>query len=411
MQEIYLDNHATTRVDPRVVDAMIPWMTQEYGNAGSHTHELGRRAAAMVEESTQEILRLLGTENHDLIFTSGATESIHLAMFGTMTHPRLSKRGVLIGQAEHRAVLDCGKRLASQGYEVLYLPVEMESAKEKSAEEIGAVQLPVLEHALHEQIGLVCLILGNNEIGTLQEIAPLARACHRVGALLHIDATQAVGKIPMDVDSSEADFVSFSAHKFYGPKGVGGLLVPKRSLKLAPQILGGGQQNNLRSGTLNTTGILGMAVALQIAVTELESERSRIEGLRNRLWERLSCEIDGLELNGPWIHSSNTNDVGGFGKAGTGIDRRLPGNLNVRFPGVEGQAIMLRVPELALSSGSACSSADPRPSHVLRAIGLSEDAARSSLRFGIGRFNTASEIEVAAERIVEAYRELRAFIA
>ena len=406
MQEIYLDNHATTRVDPRVVDAMIPWMTQEYGNAGSHTHEIGRRAAAMVEESTQAILGLLGAENHDLIFTSGATESIHLAMFGTMTHPRLSKRGLLIGQAEHRAVLDCGKRLASQGYEVRYLPVETQAVKE-----IGAVQLSVLEHSLHEQIGLVCLILGNNEIGTFQDVAPLARACHRVGALLHIDATQAVGKIPLDVDSSEADFVSFSAHKFYGPKGVGGLLVPKRSLKLAPQIVGGGQQNNLRSGTLNTTGILGMAVALQIAVTELESERRRVEGMRNLLWERLSSEIQGLELNGPWINSSSTSDAGGFMKGGAWEDRRLPGNLNVRFPGVEGQAIMLRVPELALSSGSACSSADPRPSHVLQAIGLSEDAARSSLRFGIGRFNTEAEIEVVAERIVEAYRELRAFIA
>jgi cysteine desulfurase len=406
MQEIYLDNHATTRVDPRVVDAMIPWMTQEYGNAGSHTHEIGRRAAAMVEESTQAILGLLGAENHDLIFTSGATESIHLAMFGTMTHPRLSKRGLLIGQAEHRAVLDCGKRLASQGYEVRYLPVETQAVKE-----IGAVQLSVLEHSLHEQIGLVCLILGNNEIGTFQDVAPLARACHRVGALLHIDATQAVGKIPLDVDSSEADFVSFSAHKFYGPKGVGGLLVPKRSLKLAPQIVGGGQQNNLRSGTLNTTGILGMAVALQIAVTELESERKRVEGMRNLLWERLSSEIQGLELNGPWINSSSTRDAGGFTTGGAWEDRRLPGNLNVRFPGVEGQAIMLRVPELALSSGSACSSADPRPSHVLQAIGLSEDAARSSLRFGIGRFNTEAEIEVVAERIVEAYRELRAFIA
>jgi cysteine desulfurase len=312
----------------------------------------------------------------------------------------------LIGQAEHRAVLDCGKRLASQGYEVGYLPVETQAVKE-----IGAVQLSVLEHSLHEQIGLVCLILGNNEIGTFQDVAPLARACHRVGALLHIDATQAVGKIPLDVDSSEADFVSFSAHKFYGPKGVGGLLVPKRSLKLAPQIVGGGQQNNLRSGTLNTTGILGMAVALQIAVTELESERKRVEGMRNLLWERLSSEIQGLELNGPWINSSSTSDAGGFMKGGAWEDRRLPGNLNVRFPGVEGQAIMLRVPELALSSGSACSSADPRPSHVLQAIGLSEDAARSSLRFGIGRFNTEAEIEVVAERIVEAYRELRAFIA
>lgn len=406
MQEIYLDSHATTRVDSRVVDAMIPWMTQEYGNAGSHTHEPGRRAAAMVEESTQNILRLLGTENHDLIYTSGATESIHLAMFGTMTHPRSSRRGVLIGQAEHRAVLDCGKRLASQGYTVSYLPVEAEVATE-----IGAVRLPVLEQSLNEQVGLVCLILGNNEIGTLQEVTPLARACHRVGALLHIDATQAVGKIPLDVGGSEADLVSFSAHKFYGPKGVGGLLVPRRGLRLAPQIVGGGQQNNLRSGTLNTMGILGMTVALQIAVEEMQTESKRVEGLRNLLWERLSSEIDGLELNGPLLASSNTSDGGGFVKPGSRGDHRLPGNLNVRFPGVEGQAIMLRVPELALSSGSACSSADPRPSHVLQAIGLSEDAARSSLRFGIGRFNTAAEIEVAAERIVQAYRELRAFVA
>jgi len=409
MQEIYLDNHATTRVDPRVIEAMVPWMSQEYGNAGSHTHEPGRRAAAMVEESTQRILRLLGAENHDLVITSGATESIHLALFGTMTHPKLSRRGVLIGQADHRAVLDCGKRLALLGFTVRYLPVETEVESE-----IGAVRLSELEKSLDDQVGLVSVILGNNEIGTLQQVAPLARACHRAGALLHIDATQAVGKIPLDVDRSEADFVSFSAHKFYGPKGVGGLLVPKSRLRLVPQIVGGGQQNNLRSGTLNTTGILGMSVALQIAVDEMDLERERVEGLRRELWELLRSEIEGLELNGPtFLRSDLKNSKEDFDVSSreTVVDTRLPGNLNVRFPGVEGQAIMLRVPELALSSGSACSSADPRPSHVLQAIGLSEDAARSSLRFGIGRFNTAAEIEAAAKRIVGAYRELRAFIA
>jgi len=246
MQEIYLDNHATTRVDSRVIEAMIPWMNDEFANAGSHTHGSGRRAAAMVEQCTEQILGLLGAPNHELVFTSGATESINLAIFGTFSHPKQPRRSLLVGLADHRAVLDCAKRLktlefgdqklGNQSFSVGYLKVE-----DATSQQAGAIDLEALQEALNENVAMVSVILGNNEIGTLQNIEPLAKACHNVGALLHIDATQAIGKIDFRVEETQADFVSFSAHKFYGPKGIGGLLVPKERLRLRPQIIGGGQ--------------------------------------------------------------------------------------------------------------------------------------------------------------------------
>lgn len=399
-QEIYLDNHATTAVDPRVVDAMIPLMIDQYANAGSITHEPGRRVACIIEQAKDQMLDLLGAPQAELVITSGATESINLALTGFCLHPRQMRRSLIVGSIDHRAVLDCAKKLSRAGLIIHSLLVETSDHAQTTA--TGVYDIESLKELLSEDVALVSLILGNNEIGTLQEIRSLADLCHAQGAVLHLDATQAVGKIPFDASSTGADLISFSAHKFYGPKGVGGLLICNDQLKLTPLIVGGGQQNNLRSGTLNTAGIVGMAKALEISAADLPSELPNIYKLRQRLWDKLRSGIEGLQLNGPsWPRDLDQQTVG---------LERLPGNLNVQFPNVDGQSLMLKVPSLALSSGSACSSAEPHPSHVLLGIGLGEDQARCSLRFGIGRFNTESQIDIAADKIIAAYRELIHFV-
>lgn len=399
-QEIYLDNHATTAVDPRVVDAMIPLMIDQYANAGSITHEPGRRVACIIEQAKDQMLDLLGAPQAELVITSGATESINLALTGFCLHPRQKRRSLIVGSIDHRAVLDCAKKLSRAGLNIHSLLVETSDHAQTKA--TGVYDIESLKELLSEDVALVSLILGNNEIGTLQEIRPLADLCHSQGTVLHLDATQAVGKIPFDASSTGADLISFSAHKFYGPKGVGGLLICNDQLKLTPLIVGGGQQNNLRSGTLNTAGIVGMAKALEISVADLPSELPNIYKLRQRLWDKLRSGIEGLQLNGPsWPRDLDQPTV---------WLERLPGNLNVQFPNVDGQSLMLKVPSLALSSGSACSSAEPHPSHVLVGIGLGEDQARCSLRFGIGRFNTESQIDIAADKIIAAYRELIHFV-
>ena len=389
---IYLDNQATTAVDPRVVDAMIPMMIDQYANAGSITHEPGRRVASIIEHAKEQMLNLLGASQGELIFTSGATESINLALAGVCLHPRQKRNRLLIGRIDHRAALDCAKRIGKSNFIVEYL----------QSTSTGAYLAEVLQTQLSENVALVSLILGNNEIGTLQDMRPIADLCHAQGAMLHLDATQTVGKVPFDARSTGADLISFSAHKFYGPKGVGGLLICNDQLKLTPLIVGGGQQNNLRSGTLNTAGIVGMAKALEVAVADLTSELPNIYKLRQRLWDKLRFGIEGVHLNGPsWPQDLIQPTV---------WLERLPSNLNVQFPKVDGQSLMLKVPSLALSSGSACSSAEPHPSHVLLGIGLGEDQARCSLRFGIGRFNTAAQIDIAADLIIAAYEELVHFV-
>lgn len=401
-EEIYLDNHATTAVDPRVVEAMLPAMLSEYANAGSITHQPGRRAAQRIQEHKEQMLYLLGAQHAELIFTSGATESINLALFGIALHPRQKRRTVLVGKIDHKAVLDCARKLSKQGLNVQTIDlVENQSADLLPC--VGIFDLEALGKQLNDDVAIVSLILGNNEIGSLQDMRPIAELCHQHGAMLHLDATQAIGKIPFDAQAVGADLVSFSAHKFYGPKGVGGLLICNDTLQLSPVIVGGGQQNNLRSGTLNTPGIVGMARALEISVAQLDTELPMIYSLRDRLWQKLKTRIEGLELNGPDWKTLPPSDPT--------VLRRLPGNLNVRFPNVDGQSLMLKVPSLAVSSGSACTSAEPAPSHVLIGIGLSQDQARSSLRFGIGRFNTESQIDQAADRIVAAYAELLHFVA
>lgn len=394
--EIYLDNHATTRVDPRVVEAMIPWMLIEYANPGSVTHEPGRRVADKIEACRDQIANLLHAPDADVVFTSGATESINLAIFGLAMHPKQKRRKIVSAATEHRAVLDPLLRLQKSGWHIAYLPIE-----QSDPARIGMVDPSIAEQVIDDSTAMVCLMLGNNEIGNLQPFEAIARTCRDRGVLLHIDASQSVGKIPIDFDRLGADLLSFSAHKFYGPKGVGGLLVRHETVsrKLYPQIVGGGQQQNLRSGTLNSVGIIGMATALQLAVETMVPEIARIAQLRSQLWERLHGAIEGLSINGPDWRFESTRVT------------RLHGNLNVCFPHVEGQSLMLRAPLLAVSSGSACTSAEPHPSHVLQAIGRSEDEARSSIRMGIGRFNTSEEIHQAADWLIEAYRDLIHYVA
>lgn len=429
--EIYLDNHATTRTDPRVVDAMLPWMLDGYANAGSTTHEPGRRVAAKIEACREQIAASINTDPERLVFTSGATESINLAIFGVMLHPKQKRRKILSVETEHRAGLDPLLRLEKQGFQVVRLPVERCDRKR-----IGCLDLDLLQGQLDTETAMVSVMYGNNEIGTLDDLGAISERCRSVGALLHSDATQAIGKVPVDMRGLGIDLLSFSAHKFYGPKGIGGLAIGQHnpSVRLQPQIVGGGQQTGIRSGTLNSVGIVGMAHALAISMAELPEESQRLAEFRQRLWAGLQGSIEGLQLNGPdWAPSSadaNAPSVGTSPKPSLPQARlqashpqasqptcggtpgyRLPGNLNVCFPKVDGQSIMLRLPELAVSSGSACTSAEPHPSHVLQAIGRTEDQARASLRFGIGRFNTAEEVDRVVAWISAAYSELLAFIA
>lgn len=398
--EIYLDNHSTTRTDPRVVEAMLPWMLEDYGNPGSASHEAGRRVAAQIDRCRESIAHRLHTDPEAIVFTSGATESIQLALLGTAQHPRQRRRKLLSSPIEHPASLACLKRLQRDGFAVELLPVLRDAPQS-----IGRVDLDALQSSIDEQTAMVSIMLGNNEIGTIDDIAAISRICRAVGALLHVDATQAVGKLPIDIAALGIDLMSFSAHKFYGPKGVGGLIVHQgeNPIRLQPQALGGGQQHNLRSGTLNSPSIIGMTTALELALDAMPNESLQLFELRQRLWDRLAASIPGIKLNGPaWSTVVGTQRL---------HPDRLHGNLNICLPRVEGQSLMLKVPQLAVSSGSACTSAAPHPSHVLLGIGLTEDQARTSLRFGIGRFNTTEEIDRAAAWIAEAYHQLVPLVA
>ncbi len=385
---IYLDNHATTRVDPVVVEALVELFSVEFANPGSTSHLAGREVAQRVEESLESIAQLLGAQADQLVITSGATESNNLALLGVCCHPLQKRRKVVSVLTEHRAILDPLRRLEQLGFEVVRLPVIQHGNPLA-----GQIDLEQLASVVDDQTALVSIMLANNETGVLQPLPEAADICHRHGAWLHSDATQAVGRLRVDMALLQIDLLSFSAHKFYGPKGVGGLLVRSqpRPVRLHPQIVGGGQQRNRRSGTLNSPGIVAMAVALQRCQQLADEELPRLMLLRDRLWNALSAGIAGLAINGPdWQ---------------TG-EARLAGNLNCAFPGVEGESLMMAVPQLAVSSGSACTSAEPEPSHVLRAMGLSVDQTRSSLRFGIGRFNTQDQIDQAAQWLIDAFHQL-----
>lgn len=386
---VYLDNHATTRVDPRVIEAMLPYFSTHYGNAGSSSHAFGWEARDAVEGARESLARALGAQSREVIFTSGATESNNLALRGVAERSRRRGNHLISLQTEHKAVLDPLRRLSRRGYEVSLLPVEPQSGTCP-----GWLDPSQLENALRDDTILVSVMLANNEIGVLQPIQELAAICRRRGVLLHCDATQAVGKIPVDFRELGVDLLSCSAHKLHGPKGVGLLLVNREGgrVRLDSQIEGGGQEGGLRSGTLNVPGIVGMARAVELCREEMSTESVRQRDLRDRLCGELMSQIDRVSLNGPSL---------------AGESPRLPGNLNLSFAFVDGEALMMNMKEVAVSSGSACTSANPEPSHVLRALGLGDDAVRASLRFGLSRFTTREEIDFAMESISATVIELR----
>lgn len=385
---IYLDNHATTQVDSRVVDVVVEAMTTTYGNAGSIGHAFGEHARNAVEAARQRIAAAIGANPREIVFTSGATESNNLALRGVADRARRRGSHVVSVSTEHKAVLDPLARLARGDFDVTYL-----APRQHGHPDAGWLDPQQVADALRDDSLLVSVMLANNEIGVVQPIAEIGAICGRRGVLLHCDATQAVGKIPVDVGRLNVDLMSFSSHKMFGPKGTGALYVRTGppQVRLMPQIDGGGQEGGRRSGTLNVPGILGFVKALELCVAEQPEEGERLKSLRNRLYNGLTHHIEGIELNGPDLDSG----------------LRLAHNLNVSFEGVDGEALMLGLPELAVSSGSACTSANPEPSHVLRALGRSEDRTRSSLRFGLGRYNTQAEIDIAVERVTEAVARLR----
>ena len=378
-RSIYLDHHATTPVDPRVLEAMLPWFTEKFGNAASRNHSFGWEARDAVDKAREQVAALIGASPREIVFTSGATESNNLAIKGAGWHGRHNR--MVTATTEHKAVLDPADWLEEElGFEVERLHVEGD----------GRLHLGELDEALAQPTEIVSLMAANNEIGLLHPLAEIGAICGRRGALFHVDAAQAAGRIPLDVSAAAIDLLSISAHKLYGPKGVGALYVrgPVRK-RIVPQMDGGGHERGLRSGTLNVPGIVGLGAACQLADAEMETEGVRLAALRDRLLERLRAELDGLHVNGA-------------------LEPRLPNNLNVSFEGADGETLLSKLDGLAVSSGSACTTADPRPSHVLRAIGLTDKLAQASLRFGLGRTTTAEDIEEAAGRVIAAIQRLRA---
>jgi cysteine desulfurase len=377
---IYMDNHATTRLDPRVLAAMMPYLTDVYGNAASRSHGFGWSADQAVETARAQVAKLIGASAREIVFTSGATESDNLAITGVVQ--ALGGRGHVVTQAtEHNAVLDTCRWLEKQGCRVTILPVDAE----------GSMRLDDLRAAMDdEKPVLVTILAANNAIGTLQPIDAIGTLCRERGVLFHTDAAQAVGKIPLDVNRSSIDLLSISGHKIYGPKGVGALYIRRRNprVTLAEQMHGGGHERGMRSGTLNVPGIVGLGAACEIAGAELEAEAARLTALRDRLQAKIEAGLDRVQVNGAKV-------------------RRLPGNLNMTFEHVDSETLMMGLKDVALSSGSACTSAKIEPSHVLRAIGLSGEQAHSSIRFGLGRFNTEEEVDYVAERLVDVVKKLR----
>ncbi|MFM2094987.1 MAG: Cysteine desulfurase [Planctomycetota bacterium] len=389
---IYMDNHATTRVDPRVVDAMLPYFSEKFGNAGSTSHWMGWEAQAAVDQSRATIARIIHASPKEIIFTSGATESNNLAIRGVVERARRRGNHIVSVRTEHKAVLDPLNKLSRRGFDVTLLPVEPAPGARA-----GVVDVERVVESLRDDTVLVSMMLANNEIGVIQSVAALAAVCRERGIAIHTDATQAVGKLSVDVEQLNVDLMSFSAHKLYGPKGVGALFVRRRSppMRLESQIDGGGQEFGFRSGTLAVPLIVGFAQALELCEQELETESVRLAGLRQRLFEALCEFVPDCQPNGP-----DWNEPG----------LRLPGNLNCSFAGVDGEALMMSMRDLAVSSGSACTSTNPEPSHVLRALGIRDDLVRASLRFGLGRFSTADEVERAAEMVGSSVRRLRALV-
>ena len=376
---IYMDNNATTPLDPRVLEAMMPYLTTEFGNAASRSHPFGWKAEEAVDQAREQIAALIGGSEKEIVFTSGATESINLALKGAAEFYQEKGNHLITVRTEHKATLDTMKRLERQGFEVTYL----------STDKYGRISGQQLREAITDKTILVSVMLANNEIGTVQPIGELGEVCREKGVLFHCDAVQGVGKVPFDVEKMKVDMASLSGHKIYGPKGIGALWVRRKPrVRIAPIIDGGGHERGMRSGTLNVPGIVGFGRAAQLCQELMPEESKHTYELRMRLQTYLFDHLDHLELNG---HPTE----------------RLPGNLNVSFAYVEGEALMMAIKHVAVSSGSACTSASLEPSYVLRACGVSEDLAHTSIRFGIGRFNTEAEVDFVKKYVVEQVAKLR----
>lgn len=392
---IYLDYHATTPCDPQVVAAMLPWLSQHFANPHSQSHAAGRHVGEAMMRAIDSMAGALGASAGSLLITSGATESINLAMRGVMTHPRNRRNQMVVCSSEHPAVVDVAADLQRTGIDVTHVGVHPQGSDGDPA--VGTIDLEALARAVTPETALVNVMLVNNETGIIHPIAEVAQIAHAAGALVHCDVTQAIGRIPINVAAMGLDLVSASAHKFYGPKGIGFLVAGggERRVRLRPQITGGGQQQGLRNGTMNSAGIIAMDTALQLATAAAEpqsDESTRIAGLRNQLWQMLSSSISGLELNGPPLSDETA---------------RVRGNLNLHLREIEGETWMAAAPGVAFSSGSACSSVNPGASHVLLAMGLSESQARRSVRFGVGRFTTGAEIESAGNQLIAAFERFQ----
>jgi cysteine desulfurase len=378
---IYMDYHATTPLDPRVLEAMLPYFTEKFGNAASRSHSFGWTAEEAVSNAREKIAKLIGAQNpKEVVFTSGATESDNLAIKGVAELYKEKGNHIITSVIEHKAVLDTCKRLEKQGYEVTYLPVGTD----------GLVDPDDVARAIKKETLLVSVMLANNEVGTVQPIAEIGKITRSKGVLLHSDAVQGIGKTPFDVDAMHVDLASITAHKMYGPKGIGALYVrrSKPRVRLAAQLDGGGHEFGMRSGTLNVPGIVGFGKAAEIMLNEGRAESERILALREKLRHRLTTELDEVKLNGS-------------------LEHRLPGNLNVSFAFVEGEAMIMAIKDVAVSSGSACTSASLEPSYVLHAMGVGDDLAHSSIRFGLGRFTTEEEVDYVADLVIAKVRKLR----
>ncbi len=377
---IYMDNHATTPVDPKVLEEMLPYFTEHFGNAASRNHSFGWAAEEGVERARARIARLIGADPKEIIFTSGATESDNLALKGITEMYGQKGNHIITAVTEHKAILDTAKKLEKHGFQVTYLPVDKE----------GLVDPDQVRGAITDRTILISIMMANNEIGTINPIAEIGKIAKERGVIFHSDAAQAVGKVPVDVNALSVDLMSLSAHKMYGPKGVGAIYVRKRNprVRVAAIIDGGGHERGMRSGTLNVPAIVGFGKACEIAREVMPEETLRLSHLRDRLKDKIINSLDEVYPNG---HPT----------------RRLPHNVNLSFAYVEGESLLMGLKEIALSSGSACTSATLEPSYVLKALGVGEDLAHSSIRFGLGRFNTEEEVDYVAERTVETVSRLR----
>lgn len=380
--KVYLDNNATTPVDPAVLEAMLPYFCEKFGNAASRNHSFGWEAEEAVKKARQQVGELIGADADDIIFTSGATEGNNLAIKGVAEMYADKGRHIITQPTEHKAVIDpCHHLLHERGYRVTFLPVDR----------YGQIDVQQLADAIQDDTILVSIMHGNNEVGTLQPIGEIGKLCKARGVLFHTDCCQTFGKVPIDVQGMGIDLLTCSAHKIHGPKGIGALYVRRKRPRVRPKIQmhGGGHENGMRSGTLNVPGIVGLGQAAELCRRHMDREPARLTALRDRLWAGLSAQLDHITLNG---HPTE----------------RTPSNLNVSFFYIEGESLMMGIPEIAVSSGSACTSASLEPSYVLKALGVGDELAHSSIRFSVGRFTTEAEIDYTIDRVVAAVRKLRA---